>query len=111
MNHSNSLEFHQSIRDYKSDLYQLADWIKAKQILSGESPPSDVDTGKKRQSASIDDMWRAVNELRQREVNPTKEKCVDLIRSWGMTIGGNRAHKMLHQLKKQSAFRPPESAD
>jgi hypothetical protein len=103
----NSPEFDGAVSRYKSSLKDLANWIHAKRILSGNA----VSSPEKRKSADIDDFKRAFSELKQKGVRPTKENIGDLLRSWNMTIGTTRAHSLKREIERQSAVRPPESAD
>lgn len=103
----NSLQFDAAIADYKSSLRVLANWIYAKAILSGKASARTTKT----KSADIDDVKKAWNELHEQGVNPTKENIANLIRSWDLTIGTSRAHKLKREIEKQSAVRPPNSAD
>lgn len=108
--HGNSLEFDRAISKYKSELVTLATWIKAKEILSG-TVKQDDEAAEKRRSASLDDVKRAYDLLLERGDNPTKDRITEVLRNWGLTIGGSRANKLKREVEKQSAVRPPDCAD
>ena len=107
----NTPEFDRAISDYKAELRKLALWIKAKEILSGEVKSDDASPAQQRKSANIDDVKRAYEQLIESGEKPTKERIIQVIRDLNLKLGSDRAQAMKRQVEKQSAVRPPETAD
>jgi len=105
----NTTEFDQAIWGYRSALQKLSDWIQVKQILSGKGLPEP--TGRAGTSASFEDIVRISQEIESREIRPTLDRIGKLLRAEGLTIGRSVLQSMKRKAEKQSAVRPPDSAD
>ncbi len=111
IHHGNTPEFDRAISNYKSELVKLTKWIKAKEILSGKVKSDDASSAPQRKSANLDDVKRAYEHLIESGKKPTKEHIIQVIKGWNLTLGSDRAQAMKRQVEKQSAVRPPETAD
>ena len=96
---------------YKRELQKLNVWIGARQLLSDLPKSQSIEKQARKPTAQMEDVEAAIDTLQKQSLKPTKEALGALLRERGFTLSNTKLNTMKNRAEKQSAVRPPDSAD
>ena len=107
----NTPKLGQAFTAWRDELTQFGVWVHALRSIDPKSCPLVTPPDRTTRSATIEDVQVAYDALVEQKVKPTKDAIGAYLREHSMTAGGTRLNTMKRTVEKQSAVRPPESAD